>query len=160
MSSKATSNKESSNSPNTGTSGTSAAPRAPDIERTGADSDKREAQHGNAIRVEFIVDRARLVSNTFAGLLIGGFLLWKLGTIGQYAGAALIAMGLWNGYKLFGALRFAPGIIAYFLRRSVPWNRSAPLLIIESGGVAHSYPRDWFANEADQRRIISALHQP
>jgi hypothetical protein len=158
------------------------------MERTGADSDKREAQHGNAIRVEFIVDRARLVSNTFAGLLIGGFLLWKLGTIGQYAGAALIAMGLWNGYKLFGALRFAPGIIevngmsvtlprglctnqpvqvslsdvqaAYFLRRSVPWNRSAPLLVIESGGVAHSYPRDWFANEADQRRIISALHQP
>jgi hypothetical protein len=45
----------------------------------------------------------------------------------------------------------------YFLRRSVPWNRSAPVLVIELGPKAMAFPRDWFASEADQRHIIHAL---
>ena len=45
----------------------------------------------------------------------------------------------------------------YFLRRSVPWNRSSPVLIIEVGDTAHVYPRDWFASEADQRHLVGAL---
>ena len=45
----------------------------------------------------------------------------------------------------------------YFLRRSVPWNRSAPVLIVELGARAMAFPRDWFASEADQRHVIHAL---
>lgn len=45
----------------------------------------------------------------------------------------------------------------YFLRRSVPWNRSAPVLVVELGGRAFAYPRDWFASEADQRHVVHAL---
>ena len=47
----------------------------------------------------------------------------------------------------------------YFLRRSVPWNRSAPVLVVELGPKAMAFPRDWFASEADQRRIVHALLQ-
>jgi hypothetical protein len=45
----------------------------------------------------------------------------------------------------------------YFLRRSVPWNRSAPVLIVELGDKALAFPRDWFASETDQRHVIHAL---
>ena len=37
---------------------------------------------------------------------------------------------------------------AYFLRRSVPWTRAAPVLVIEADDTAYAYPRDWFVNEA------------
>ena len=45
----------------------------------------------------------------------------------------------------------------YFLRRSVPWNRAAPVLIVELGDRAMVFPRDWFATEADQRQLVHAL---
>jgi hypothetical protein len=45
----------------------------------------------------------------------------------------------------------------YMLRRSVPWHRAAPVLVVELGAKAMIYPRDWFASEADQRAIITAL---
>jgi hypothetical protein len=45
----------------------------------------------------------------------------------------------------------------YFLRRSVPWNHAAPVLIIELGAKAMAFPRDWFASEADQRHVVHAL---
>ena len=63
-----------------------------------------------------------------------------------------------------GAYRGTPHVLApsdvkavYFLRRSVPWNRSAPVLVIEVGDKAMAFPRDWFASEADQRRVVHAL---
>jgi hypothetical protein len=164
MSSKATSNSESTNSPKTGNEPQSSSER---------------------VSVDFVVDRGRLIGSTAAELIIGTFLLVKLGTIFQYIGGLLILLALWNLYQLTAALRHPPGTLvvahdqvtlprglckgaphklarsdiqaAYFLRRSVPWNKSTPVLVIESAGIAHTYPRDWFANEADQRRIISAL---
>jgi len=45
----------------------------------------------------------------------------------------------------------------YFLRKSVPWNRSAPVLVVELGPKAMAFPRDWFASEADQRHVVHAL---
>jgi len=45
----------------------------------------------------------------------------------------------------------------YFLRRSVPWNKSSPVLVVELGDKAMTYPRDWFASEADQRHVVHAL---
>ena len=47
---------------------------------------------------------------------------------------------------------------AYLLRRAVPWTRAAPILVVEAGGRAFQYPRDWFLTEADQRRIVRELH--
>jgi hypothetical protein len=57
------------------------------------------------------------------------------------------------------ALEMVPSAVTavYFLRRSVPWNRSAPVLVIELGDRAMAFPRDWFASEADQRRVVHAL---
>jgi len=48
---------------------------------------------------------------------------------------------------------------AFFLRRAVPWTSTAPLLIVEAGGHAHVYPRDWFASEGDQYRIVRTIRQ-
>ena len=45
----------------------------------------------------------------------------------------------------------------YFLRRSVPWNRAAPVLVVELGERRSLFPRDWFASEADQRHVVHAL---
>jgi hypothetical protein len=46
---------------------------------------------------------------------------------------------------------------SYFLRRSVPWNRASPELVVELGDKAMAIPRDWFATEADQRHVVHAL---
>lgn len=109
----------------------------------------------------------------------------KLGTVGVWAGYVLIALGLYRAYQLAMSLIYPPGTIVvtptrvtlprsahrprplevepsavtavYFLRRSVPWNRSAPVLVVELGDKAMAYPRDWFASEADQRHIVHAL---
>lgn len=52
---------------------------------------------------------------------------------------------------------------AFFLRRAVPWRLNGPLLVIESraAGVprSHVFPRDWFASDADQRRVAHALNK-
>jgi hypothetical protein len=102
-----------------------------------------------------------------------------------WVGYVLIALGLFRGYQLAmsflhppgkfvisehkvtlprGAHRTRPLVLepaaitaAYFLRRSVPWNRSAPVLVVELGDKALAFPRDWFASEADQRHVIHAL---
>ena len=120
------------------------------------------------------------------GGTIGGFLLiLKLGTVGVWAGYVLIALGLFRGWQLAQTFMHPPGTIVvsdqevvlprgihrpkplvvppkdvtavYFLRRSVPWNRSSPVLVIELGEKAMAFPRDWFASEADQRHVVHAL---
>lgn len=109
----------------------------------------------------------------------------KLGTVGVWAGYVLIALGLFRGYQLAMSFMHPAGTIVvspkqvtlprsihrarpiqvapneitavYFLRRSVPWNRSAPVLVVELGDKAMPYPRDWFASEADQRHVVHAI---
>ena len=46
---------------------------------------------------------------------------------------------------------------AYFLRRSVPLFHAVPVLVIDLGDDALLFPRDWFASDADQERMASAL---
>jgi hypothetical protein len=120
-----------------------------------------------------------------AGLVPGGFLIWKLGAVGQGVGAAFALAGLWAAWHFARTLMFPAGTIvidsrrvslprglcrggaidlaigdvrhAYFLRRAVPWTRAAPVLVIETEHEAHMFPRDWFVTEADQRRIVSRL---
>ena len=44
--------------------------------------------------------------------------------------------------------------------RDIDVDHSVNAVIIQgAGGKAFSYPRDWFASEADQRRVIRALHR-
>jgi len=121
------------------------------------------------------------------GLAAGSMLIWKMGTVAQWLGAILIVLAAWAAWGFARTLIFEAGAIvvddrrvvlprgvcrgrpveveraavrhAYLLRRAVPWTRAAPVLVIETADSAFTFPRDWFATEADQRRIIHALAQ-
>jgi hypothetical protein len=131
------------------------------------------------------VSRQRAIGWTIFGLIFGSLLIWKLGTVGVWVGIVLVAIGAFRAYQLVQTFLYPPGTIVvtdrkvvlprglclprplevapgdvtavYFLRRSVPWNRSAPVLVVEVGSKALAYPRDWFASEADQRHVVHAL---
>ena len=137
------------------------------------------------VEIELEVSRQRWITWTVGGVFGGLLLIWKLGTVGIWVGYVLIALGLYRAYQLAMSYIYPPGkfIISehkvsvprgvhrprplelqpsdvtavYFLRRSVPWNRSAPVLVVELGDRALTFPRDWFASEADQRHVIHAL---
>lgn len=122
---------------------------------------------------------------TAFGLIVGALLIWKLGTVGVWVGVVLIVIGAFRAWELVQSFLNPPGTIrvtatqvtlprglcmskpvkvppaaitaVYFLRRSVPWNRSAPVLVVEIGSRAMAFPRDWFASEADQRHVVHAL---
>ena len=119
------------------------------------------------------------------GIIVGILCVLKLGTVGVWGGYVLIAIGLYRGFQLVQSYRNPPGTIrvsakevalprglhltnplvvapadvtaVYFLRRSVPWNRHAPVLVIEIGKRALAFPRDWFASESEQRSVLHAL---
>ncbi len=125
---------------------------------------------------------------TAFGLVVGSLLIWKLGTVGVWVGVILLVVGAFRAWELVQTFLYPPGTIkvtntevslprglnmpkpvvvapsdvtaVYFLRRSVPWNRSAPVLVVEIGPRAMAFPRDWFASEADQRHVVHALMRP
>jgi len=135
--------------------------------------------------IELEVSRQRAIGWTLFGLILGGLLIHGLGTVGVWVGIALVATGLYHAWQLVQTMLYPPGTIEvwehqvslprglclprpvvvapqeitaiYFLRRSVPWNRAAPVLVIEIGAKAMVFPRDWFASEADQRHVIHAV---
>ncbi len=137
------------------------------------------------VEIELEVSRQRWITWTIGGIIGGALLVWKLGTVGVWAGYVLIVIGLFRAYQLAMSFVHPPGkfvisedkvvlprgvhrakalevepsavTATYFLRRSVPWNRSAPVLVVELGERAMAFPRDWFASEADQRHVIHAL---
>lgn len=150
------------------------------------DSDKaRERARRGTLEIELEVSRQRSAGWTVFGLVLGSLLIWKLGTVGVWAGILLVLTGAYHAWNLLQTYRHPPGTVivselevslprgvcvpdpvvvkpeditaVYFLRRSVPWNRAAPVLIIELGPRAMAFPRDWFASEADQRHIVHAL---
>ena len=136
-------------------------------------------------QIELEVSRQRSVGWTIFGLIVGALLIHGLGTVGVWVGIALVATGAYHAWQVVQTVLHPPGTIAvsetevvlprglcmprpvvvapgeitaiYFLRRSVPWNRAAPVLIIEIGERAMAFPRDWFASEADQRHVIHAV---
>lgn len=144
----------------------------------------RSASSGK-LEIELEVSRNRYAGWTVFGLIFGALLVWKLGTVGQWVGVVLMVLGAIRGWQLVQTFLHPPGTIVvgddevvlprglclprplkvpakdvtavYFLRRSVPWNRSAPVLVIELGPRAMAFPRDWFASEAEQRQIVHAL---
>lgn len=137
------------------------------------------------VSVSLEVSRQRYAGWAVFGVVVGALLVWKLGTVGVWAGYALIAVGLFRAYQLVMTFVNEPGTIlvsdrevqlprglcagkpmvmapgevtaVYFLRKSVPWNKTAPVLVVELGAKAMLYPRDWFASEADQRHVVHAL---
>lgn len=159
-------------------------PASPSSPETGRDKSSAAPGRG-AVEIELEVSRQRWITWTIGGIVGGALLVAKLGTVGVWVGYVLIALGLFRAYQLAMSFRYPAGkfvisedkvslprgayrpqpievepsavTASYFLRRSVPWNRSAPVLVIELGDKALAYPRDWFASEADQRHIIHAL---
>ncbi|MEO7733552.1 MAG: hypothetical protein ABIY55_21495 [Kofleriaceae bacterium] len=152
----------------------------------GAKPDKaRASRPSEPTAIELEVSRQRSLGWTVFGLIVGGLLIWKLGTVGVWGGVVLVAMGVYHAWNLAQTLLYPPGTIivsdrevtlprglcvprpvvvkpkditaAYFLRRSVPWNHASPVLIVELGAKAMAFPRDWFASEADQRHVIHHL---
>jgi hypothetical protein len=156
-------------------------------------SDRKVASKSNdssglrrdVIEIELEHSRQREIAWTIGGILGGLLLVAKLGTVGVWAGYALIVYGLFKAYLLVMSFVNPPGTIVvterkvvlprgvhrgkplevtpkdvtavYFLRRSVPWNKSSPVLVVELGEKAMIFPRDWFATEADQRHVVHAL---
>ena len=151
----------------------------------GKDSDKDEVAPSGPVEIELEMSRQRAASMTAFGLVVGTLLIWKLGTVGVWVGVFLIVIGAFRAWELVQTFLHAPGTIkvtdaqvslprglclgkpvevapadvtaVYFLRRSVPWNKSAPVLVVEIGDRAMAFPRDWFASEADQRHVVHAL---
>ena len=179
---------EPASSPSPGESGESTALRTDGPTASAGESARpRGARPSRPTRVELEVSRQRSISWTIFGLLVGALLIRGLGTVGVWAGIALVAMGVYHAWQLVQTLLHPPGTISvsdteiilprglcmprpvvvqpkditaiYFLRRSVPWNRAAPVLIIELGGRAMAFPRDWFASEADQRHVVHAVQR-
>src|SRR5688572_14394295 len=155
------------------------------MDAPGKDAPAKDAPGKGGLSVELEVSRNRFLGWTIFGLIFGALLIWKLGTVGQWVGVVLMLLGALRSWQLLQTFLHAPGTIVvgddevvlprglcmsrplrvpardvtavYFLRRSVPWNRSAPVLVVELGPRAMAFPRDWFASEADQRHIVHAL---
>ena len=146
--------------------------------------DKPRASAGR-FELELEVSRQHPLSWVLGGSIVGSLLIWKLGTLGAWGGVVLVALAAFHAWRLVQTLLHPPGVVVvtdrevvlprgpckprpvtvdrgditsvYFLRRSVPWNMLAPVLVIEAGPRALLFPRDWFASEADQRRLMHAL---
>lgn len=119
------------------------------------------------------------------GLILGGLCVTQLGTLGQWVGVVLLVLAAWAAFRVIQTLRHPAGTIvverervtlprglcrgeplhlrrgaitaSYLLRKAVAWHQAAPVLVVEADGKVLAYPRDWFASEADQRRVLDAL---
>jgi len=156
------------------------------VDAAGARDKARAEPSGDRLTIFLEPRRERHVSWAVFGVVVGALLIWRLGTVAQWLGGFLILLGLWATWKLVATYLYEAGAIvvdgsrvelprglckpgkpdvversqvahAYLLRRAVPWNASSPVLVVEVGDRAYPYPRDWFATEADQRRVIHAL---
>jgi hypothetical protein len=147
--------------------------------------DDATAEATGRVAVELAHTRGSHLRWTVVGGALGVACIIMLGTLGKGVGVVLLVLAAWAAFKLALTYRHPPGTIvidgddvalprglcqgepqrvkrsdvtaAYFLRRSVPWTRAAPVLVVEAGGKAFAYPRDWFASESDQRRVLDAL---
>jgi hypothetical protein len=150
-----------------------------------AKADSAAHVEGGRLAVMFEILRGRSAGWAIFGLAAGSLLIAMMGTVAQWLGVILIGVGAFAAWSLIRTFVFPAGTIvvdddgvslprgqctkavdrrplaevtaAYFLRRSVPWTRAAPVLVIEAAGKAYAYPRDWFVNEAEQRQIIHAI---
>ena len=143
--------------------------------------------HKLAEQVHITLEHARTRHLGWAafGLLVGALIITRLDVVGQAIGVLIVLAAAHSSYQFARTLRFPPGTIeidreravlprglcrgnpvtlpladvrhAYLLRRAVPWTQTGPLLVIEAGEHAYVYPRDWFAYEYDQQRVVRVL---
>lgn len=150
------------------------------------DDEDDAALVGRRLAIGLEHQRFRHLSWMGFGIVAGIVLIAKLGTVAQWVGVGLIGFGLVAGYLFVRTVLYPAGTLVvddsgvelprglckgapakfpladvahvYLLRRAVPWTRAAPVLVVEAGGQAFTYPRDWFLTEADQRRVVRELH--
>jgi hypothetical protein len=162
-------------------------PGAAATEAERRDAAARTARPFRPVHIELEVSRNSSIAWALFDLILGALLIRGLGTVGEWVGLALVVLGLYHAARLARTLIYPPGTIVvserevslprglcaprpvittpkditaiYFLRRSVPWNRVAPVLVVELGPRAMVFPRDWFASEADQRHVIHAVQR-
>src|SRR5678810_652285 len=63
------------------------------------------------VEIELEVSRQRQIAWTIGGVLGGALLVWKLGTVGVWAGWVLIAIGLFRAYQLVMSFIYPAGTI-------------------------------------------------
>ena len=118
---------------------------------------------------------------------IGALLFVSLGSFGRIAGVALLAFAIPPTIEFARTLAHEAGTIgvssqgvalpprlcaglsaemsfgdvkhAYFLRRVLPFMTTGPLLVVETARGTFAYPRDWFASETDQRRVVNTINR-
>jgi hypothetical protein len=146
---------------------------------------RRARAAGDTLEVELIGSRQRSIGWVVGGIVLGVILITHLGTVGVWTGYALVAWGVVHALLLVRSFVWPVGTIVvterevslprgphrgrpvvvkpadvtavYLLRKAVPWNKAAPVLVVELGTRALLFPRDWFATEADQRHVVHAL---
>ena len=153
----------------------------------GASASASASKGGKAggVEIELLHARNHHLRWLVLGSVLGVLCVTQLGTLGQMLGVLLLVLAAWAGYRVVQTLRHPPGTLvvdgdrvvlprglcvgdpltvrrgevgaAYLLRKAVAWPQSAPVLVVEAGGKVLAYPRDWFASEADQRRVLDAL---
>ena len=154
----------------------------------GAEARSTESRKGRKGIVAVTLVHARRNHLTWAlvGIVLGALLLWKLAIVGKVLGAIFLIVAAVATRSFARTLLHEPGVIrvdadklalplglctanpaelamgdikhAFFLRRAVPWTRAGPLLVVEADARTFTYPRDWFASEADQRRVLEAIN--
>ena len=152
--------------------------------RSRARGDKKAAEKAF---VEVVLEPQTWRHAGWAGshFVVGAVLIYGLGAVGKGLGVALLVLGALRAYKFVRAVLKPPGRIrvgvdpvelptklsveaadtiavddiqqVFFLRRALPWTHASPVLVVETGERVYSYPRDWFASDADQRRVARAL---
>jgi hypothetical protein len=121
------------------------------------------------------------------GLVIGVFLIWRMVPFSLVAGAVVLAFSYPAVRLTLLSLKNEPGRIvvgdaevslpeglcvgrttivslgeikhAYMLRRVLPLMTHGPVLVVETERGTFQYPRDWFGQEVDQRRVAQALNR-
>lgn len=147
--------------------------------------DDEAAKPTGAVAIELVHARNHHLRWVVLGLVLGALCVTQLGTLGQLAGVVLLVLAAWAAFRVVQTLRHPPGTLvvdgdrvtlprglcvgepldvkrdavtaSYMLRKAVAWHQAAPVLVVETGGKVIAYPRDWFASEADQRRVLDAL---
>lgn len=146
-----------------------------------------EAETGGPLGVELENQRGRHLFWGGLGLALGVFLLVRMGPFGLVAGAVVLLFSYPSIRLSLLAMRNPPGKIAvddqgvslpaglcvgrtvsvpitevkhaYMLRRVLPTGAHGPVLVVETEQGVFEYPRDWFGQEGDQRRVAQALNR-
>jgi len=146
-----------------------------------------DADTGGPVEMALEHQRGRHLFWGGLGLLLGLFLLWRMGPFGLVAGAIVLLFSYPSVRLTLLSLRNDPGKIAvgeaevvlpeglcvgrtvivpigdvkhaYLLRRALPLMTHGPVLVVETARGTFEYPRDWFGQEGDQRRVAQALNR-